>query len=105
MFLNVCDLHVAGRSSQRVFDVCNKLNASTYITGHGAKNYLSHEMFKEKGISVEYMNYVNEPYDQLHGTFTPYVSILDLIANKGPRGSSWLKSGTVEWDQFVNERN
>lgn len=102
-FVDSSMLHVSGKSSQRLFDICRRLQATTYITGHGAKNYLDHELFERDGIAVEYMDYLRLPYPQLHGTFTPYVSGLDLIANCGHDGLKYISSGTSHWRKFINE--
>ena len=103
-FINIGDLNINGVSSKRVLEIALSLNAQTYITGHGASKYLNHDIFEAENIDVEYMNYKKIPYPQLHGEFTPYVSILDLIANVGKDGISWICSGTTYWRDFVNER-
>ena len=77
------------------------LGGDTYITGHGAQHYLDHELFAREGVHVEYMNYQKREYRQLHGAFTPYVSILDLIANEGRDGLKVITSGTVYWKDFI----
>ena len=41
---------------------------------------------------VKYMEYKLTKYRQLHGEFTPYVSILDLIANCGKTGKNVICS-------------
>jgi hypothetical protein len=71
------------------------------ITGLGARDYLEHEMFDRAGVRVEYMTYRKVPYPQLHGAFTPYVSVLDLIANTGKSGKSVIVSGSVYWKDFL----
>lgn len=101
--INIKDLNVDGASSARVLATALKVGADTYITGHGARKYLNHGIFDEAGVRVEYMNYLKKPYPQLHGDFTPYVSILDLIANLGKSGIDWICSGTIYWKDFVNE--
>ncbi len=90
-------LGVAGRSSERVLAVVTRLGGTHYVTGHGAKAYLDHEAFDRAGVSVEYMSYRKEPYRQLFGAFTPYVSALDLLANEGPAGARFICSGAVPW--------
>jgi hypothetical protein len=102
-FICINDLNVGGASSERVLATTLKLGADTYITGHGASKYLNHGIFEDAGVRVEYMNYQKKPYPQLYGEFTPYVSILDLIANVGKEGVSWICSGTIYWKDFVNE--
>lgn len=104
-FFNIKELNVDGSSSLRVLDTALKLEAETYITGHGASKYLDHGIFEKAGVSVDYMDYKKTPYPQLYGEFTPYVSILDLIANVGKSGINWMHSGTINWKDFVNERS
>jgi WbqC-like protein family len=99
--LRSSEMNVSGVSSQRVFDICKNLGATRYITGHGAANYLDHELFEETGIDVCYMNYEKTPYQQLNGEFTPFVSGLDLVANCGENGSENIKSGSIIWKKFL----
>jgi hypothetical protein len=93
---------IGGSGSQRVLDIVAHLGGDTYVTGHGARHYLRHGDFEEQGIQVEYLAYKKRPYPQLHGTFTPYVSVLDLVANRGPQGRDLLCSGTVPWREFLS---
>jgi len=102
-FVDVRDLQISGKSSVRVRDIVKRLGGSCYITGLGAKKYLDHELFEASGVRVEYMNYKKLPYFQLHHGFTPYVSLLDLIANTGPDGFQYICSKTIYWkDLFRN---
>lgn len=103
VFLRSSQLGIPGKSSQRVFDIVKRLGGDVYITGHGAKNYLDHELFERNGVSVQYMQYERAPYPQLHGAFDPHVSILDLIANTGHAGIEFIRSGTVYWRDFIND--
>ena len=98
-FLDVRDMGIGGESSQRVFNIVRTLQGTCYITGHGARNYLDHDLFERAGISVEYMDYRKLAYPQLHGDFTPFVSILDLIANEGRAGIARIASVSVDWKE------
>ncbi len=90
-------------SSKRVLDLILKANGNIYITGHGAKNYLDHELLDINGIETRYMRYDIEPYSQLYGTFTPFVSGLDLVANCGKNGLNYIHPKTLNWRKFINE--
>lgn len=100
-FLSSRALPVSGASSERVCDIVEHLEGRVYVTGHGARAYLNHMLFEERGISVEYMHYKRTPYPQLHGDFTPYVTALDLVANCGSQGAANIHSGTVGWREFT----
>lgn len=100
-FMKSRDLNVPGSSSQRLLDITRAVGGNVYVTGHGASNYLDHMLFERSGISVHYMNYLMNPYPQLHGNFTPYVSSLDLVANCGPLGERVICPKTIDWKEFV----
>jgi hypothetical protein len=104
-FLRSSSLNIGGKSTERLVAICNKLKADTYITGHGAKNYLNYSLFEEKSIDVKFMAYKKQQYNQLHGEFSPYVSILDAIANCGEKTSALLCSSALPWKEFLNATN
>ncbi len=97
------EMTISGGGSQRVLDIVKTVKGKTYITGHGARRYLDHEAFEVSGIDVSYMKYQLQPYPQLHGEFTPFVSALDLVANCGREGNQYIKSKTIPWKEFLNE--
>jgi hypothetical protein len=101
-FLDVRDLGITGKGSQRVLEIVKALNGTSYITGLGARNYLDHDSFERQGIRVEYMDYQNIPYQQQFASFTPYVSALDLIANCGRQGCEFIKGEATYWKLFLN---
>lgn len=100
-FLNSRSLGIAGKATQRLLDITIAAGGTCYLTGHGARNYLDHELFERAGVSVRYMKYECVPYPQLHGSFTPYVTGLDLVANCGRDGLSVIRSGAVDWREFL----
>lgn len=102
--LKSSELNIKGTSSKRVCDIVKLLAGKHYITGHGAKNYLDHHLFESNGIQVGYMDYRFNKYNQKFGEFTPYVSILDLIATEGKGGLAYINSTTTDWKEFINER-
>jgi len=103
-FLSSKNLCIGRKSSQRLLDIVTFFGAHTYVTGHGARNYLEHELFDKASVSVEYMDYQYICYPQLHGPFTPYVSALDLIANCGTAGRQYILSNSVPYKEFLHER-
>ena len=96
-------LGVRGSGSQRLHNIILTLRGDVYITGHGARNYLDHELFESSGIDVRYMQYRCISYPQQYGAFTPYVTGLDLVANCGQDGINVIQSGTTNWKEPLNE--
>jgi WbqC-like protein len=100
-FRRTSESGIGGSSTQRLVDLCASASADTYVTGLGALKYLEHERFEERGITVRYMDYKLTPYPQQHGEFTPYVSIIDAIANVGERARDLVASPAVHWREMV----
>ena len=73
------------------------------MTGHGALNYLNHEIFERSRIKVKYMHYQKVHYKQAHGDFTPFVTGLDLVANCGRDGFDVICSEAIYWKEFIDE--
>lgn len=99
-FLRSSGLSIDGVSSERLLRITKNLGGKKYITGLGALNYIDYNLFETDNISVEYMQYKLNPYSQLFSGFTPYVSILDLIANEGFQGKKYINSQSVYWRIF-----
>jgi WbqC-like protein family len=97
-------LDVPGRSWQRVLSLVQRFEGSLYITGHGAARYLDHAAFDAAGIAVKYMRYSLTPWPQGGNRFSPYASILDLIAWTGPRARNYLVPQTQDWRSFLAAR-
>ena len=100
-FVRSSDLPVDGVSGQRVLDIVRHFEGSVYVTGHGAKRYLDANAFEDAGVEVRYMDYACQPYPQAHGDFTPFVTVLDLLANAGPQAGSYLDPRTLDWRSFL----
>ncbi len=100
-FLHARDLGVGGGASRRVLELVLAVGGDRYVSGLGASRYLDHAIFDEANIDVQYMDYRKIPYPQLHGAFTPYVSVLDLIANLGQNGEACIRSETIYWKDFI----
>ena len=98
--LRASEMEVSGAGSERVLAICQSLGAKRYVSGHGAADYLDHAAFEAAGVAVEYMDYVKQPYPQMHGDFTPFVSALDLLANCGQAGRDVIAPRTVCWKDF-----
>ena len=67
----------------RIVKLCEMMNATHYLTGDAARDYIDTERFARKGIQLEWHNYQHPVYNQLWGEFTQYLSIVDLLFNCG----------------------
>lgn len=93
-------------ASERVLQICKLLGASDYISGLGAMQYLDYAIFDAAGVRVRYMHYETQPYAQLHGDFTPYVSIIDMLFCTGVTATAAsLQSGALFWKDWPTREN
>ncbi len=95
------DCRVEGTGWQKILNLCKATGATQYITGHGASQYFDHEAFDDAGIEVLYLDYDLSPYPQPHGTFDPYVTVLDLLAH-APDPSAAVHAELVPWRTFIS---
>lgn len=100
-FYTSSSLGTTTSSSQKLVDIVLLLKGDTYITGLGALKYIDYDLFEENHIRLEYMDYKKLPYPQQFGDFTPFVSILDLIAYCGKEGKSFIASDAKYWKEFI----
>jgi hypothetical protein len=91
------DLNLEGKKTERLIDLLKKLNATTYLSGPSADAYLDKEQFRRNNICLEYKSYDYEPYPQLWGKFIGEVTVLDLIANCGPKAGKYLRSRSPDF--------
>jgi hypothetical protein len=95
---------IGGASWRRILELVRSVGGARYVTGHGAADYLDHEAFEAAGVAVEYMAYSKTPWPRHAPGFSPFASILDLIANVGPDAASYLRPETTPWRTFIASR-
>jgi len=71
--------------SERLIAICQRLGATEYLSGASARAYLDNDAFERAGIRVIFQEYKHPTYGQRWGDFVPYLSVLDLVMNEGPR--------------------
>lgn len=69
--------------NERIYGICNLLNANTYYSGTGASVYQNEDDFRERGIDLMYSNFKPFAYPQSYGAFEPNVSVVDYLMHCG----------------------
>ena len=87
------DLDVAERKSDLVLRLCERVGATTYLSGPFGRDYLDLPSFERAGIDVRFHDYVHPEYPQVYPGFEPYMSAIDLLFNCGPRTRDMLDYG------------
>ncbi len=78
--------------TERLVDLSKKTEASIYVSGPSAKNYIDQKIFQHAGIELQWFNYCDyKEYPQLWGDFEHAVSILDLLFNCGQNSNHYMR--------------
>ena len=88
------ELVVTQTKTERLIEICSKLNATCYISGITGKDYLDEKLFLNSGIKLIYEHFIHPTYRQLHGNFIDNLSIIDLLMNEGPRSQKIISEST-----------
>lgn len=81
--------------NQRIIEICRAHDGHLLYDGKSAANFIDSALFLKSDIEVVFQNYVHTAYPQLHtDSFEPYLSILDLLMNKGRDSKSVILSNT-----------
>jgi hypothetical protein len=88
--LKSSELNAGGTKDGKILAICEKLDATHYLTGDKAKNYLSEEVFLKQNIVLEYHDYVHPEYPQQFPGFVPYMSVVDVLFNLGEKSRDLL---------------
>lgn len=91
-FLRASDFDFQGQKSELVLDMCRRLGATTYVFGALGRDYADVEAFERERVQVRFQDYRHPEYPQLHGSFVPYLSVVDLLFNCGPASLEILLS-------------
>ena len=85
------NLNINEKKDDKIVALCRKLEATHYLTGNLAKDYLNESKFLSYNIELEYHNYKHPIYLQKYSGFFPYMSIIDLLFNHGGKSLEILK--------------
>jgi len=96
-FIKSLDLKSEGTKADLLVGICHEVGADQYVSPLGSKVYIDeNNIFKQKKIDLFYQNYTHPEYTQLYKEFIPYMSILDLLMNEGPKSLEIMRMGQNE---------
>jgi len=80
-----------GESNELLCSLTCGVGGNIYVCGGGAEGYQDEEVFKSKGIELQYQEFRHPEYSQKNkGPFIAGLSIIDTIMNCGWEGTSEL---------------
>ncbi|MBU2699172.1 hypothetical protein Ga0466249_000251 [Sporomusaceae bacterium BoRhaA] len=75
------------KSNEMLVDILQKVQATIYLSGVGARDYYDPEPFAATNIEVIWQDFKHPVYPQLYGEFIPYLSTIDMLFNCGTEQS------------------
>lgn len=92
------NLKVNGRRSEKLKNICKKLEYKELLNNEGSKEYILNdiEIFKKNNIKLHFFKYENIKYKQINKNFIENLSILDLLFNLGTDCIHIIKKGLRE---------
>lgn len=67
------------KNQDKVLALCAALGASTYVNAIGGRELYSKEMFKERGVELNFIQPKPFQYPQFGNEFVPWLSIVDVM--------------------------
>jgi hypothetical protein len=78
----------------RLVAYCKAVGADEYLSPPGSFDYIgAGKEFSSEEISLSYLHYEHPVYRQVHGSFVPYMSAIDVLLNEGPNSCAVIMSG------------
>ncbi|WP_287963187.1 WbqC family protein [Alcanivorax sp.] len=81
------DLGCQGQKNELLVDILQRVGATTYLSGVGARAYFDPAPFERAGIEVIWQEFRHPVYSQPYGEFIPNLSSIDLLYNEGIDGA------------------
>lgn len=99
------DVNPVGQKSDLVLDMCRKVGCKHYIFGKMGEEYADREAFADAGIDIHFQDYKHPTYDQqfMQQGFLPYMSVVDLLFNEGPKSKDILLLGNVTRGEILRQ--
>ncbi len=85
------ELKISSSSSDRILDICKKLNCDTYLSGIFGTEYLNIKDFEKNNIIVNFQNFQHPVYKQVYEPFLPNMASIDLLFNEGNGAEQFFK--------------
>ncbi len=85
------EFQLGGNKQERIIDLVVKSEATHYVSGPAAQDYIDPARFEALNIELIWKDYSGYPeYTQAHPPFEHNVSILDLLFHVGPAASRYI---------------
>jgi hypothetical protein len=91
--LHSSEMGVEGEKSDLILRLCRAAGATAYISGPFGREYLRKDTFDAAGIRILYHDYSHPIYPQVYSGFEPFMSLVDLLFNRGSESLGIIGQG------------
>jgi hypothetical protein len=81
------DLSLSGKREEKLLNICQAINADTYLANNATSNYVGADYFIQNGVDFQTQDYTHPDYPQSSAgeslTQISHLSVLDLLFNIG----------------------
>ncbi|MFQ5707185.1 MAG: WbqC family protein [bacterium] len=77
------EMKLAGHGVERLCNMLRTLGCEVYLASAEANSYLNRDEFSDSGFTLRFLESKLVPYHQQFGSFTPDLSVVDLLFNEG----------------------
>ena len=81
------------KTGDKVIQICRHFECDHFINGPSSRIFMDEKLFHEAEITLEYIDYNYDAYQQPHPPFSHYVSALDVLFNCGPEAINMICKG------------
>ncbi len=90
-------LKAKGTRVGRLINICKEVHCTDYLSPVGSWGYIDDDnAFEASEIGLHYLNYNEVTYAQLHGEFIPFLSVLDIMMNRGKEALEYIRASIGE---------
>ena len=79
--------------TEKIVNLCKNQGITHLYDAKGAEEFIDKNIFHQENIQIDFQNFTHPKYSQLWGEFIPYMSVIDLIFNKGDKSLDIIRSG------------
>ena len=72
------------KRADRLIDICHKEAITHYINAAGGREIYTKEYYEAQGVHIDFLISERADYTQLHDTFVPWLSIIDVLMFNSP---------------------
>ncbi|HLC90006.1 MAG TPA: WbqC family protein, partial [Patescibacteria group bacterium] len=83
-----------------VLEILKDLNTEIYVSGALGRDYVDANRFKQQNIKLYFQDYQHPTHHQLWGEFAPYMSVIDLLFNEGPKSKEIIFRNNISKDDL-----